>query len=240
MSEKTSPAAEKSPPEKPKELKKHNFPGALIVAEGLDGSGKTTQLTLLQRFLENKGYAVIYTERRESRLLARAIGAAKEAKTLTPLTYSLIHLADFCDRWERLIITSLQAGKVVLVDKYIFTSFARDAARELERDWTAKNYEFACLPDVTFYLRLTPEEAVKRVLLDRQAGYYDTGMDMGLSSRERTSHVSFYKLISKEYENLSSTFAFTAVDAMQPIHQIQTSIRKTVLPLIQQKLGPEE
>ncbi len=113
----------------------HHFPGRLIVVEGIDGSGKSTQLSLLHKWLESKGYGVVFSEWNSSPLVKDTTKYGKKKKMLTPATFSLIHSTDFADRTERSILPLLKAGAVVLCDRYIYTAFARDVARGMDREW---------------------------------------------------------------------------------------------------------
>ncbi|HVB98973.1 MAG TPA: hypothetical protein VNJ12_06520, partial [Candidatus Dormibacteraeota bacterium] len=139
------PKAEKKPP--------RNYPGALVVVEGIDGSGKSTQLHLLQRWLEVGGYRTHFTEWNSSPLVATATKRGKRRRSLTPVTFSLIHAADFADRYERQILPLLRSGHLVLADRYIYTAYARDGARGCPAPWLRNLYRFATTPDIVFYFR---------------------------------------------------------------------------------------
>src|SRR6202051_5249909 len=127
------------------------FPGRLIAVEGLDGSGKSTQIFLMKRWLELQGLKVFFSEWNSSEIVKSATSKGKKRELLTPTTFSLIHATDFADRYERHLLPLLRAGYVVLCDRYIFTALARDAVRGVDRDWVEQLYSFAVLPDVTFY-----------------------------------------------------------------------------------------
>src|ERR1700691_1808356 len=128
-----------------------NFPGRLLAVEGLDGSGKSTQIYLVKRWLELEGYRVFFTEWNSSILVKKSNMKAKKRQPLTPTTFSLIHATDFADRYERQILPLLRAGHIVLADRYIFTALARDAVRGVDREWGFELYSFAAHPDITFY-----------------------------------------------------------------------------------------
>ena len=161
---------------------KHNFPGRLFIVEGIDGSGKSTQLSLLHRWLESEGYPVVFSEWNSSPLVKKVTTRGKKKKLLTPRTFSLIHATDFADRSEHQILPPLKAGSVVLADRYIYTAFARDVARGVDRDWVRCLYEFAAQPTIAFYFRVDLEEAISRLRSGR-AGfkYYEAGADVGFS-----------------------------------------------------------
>src|SRR6201982_1770646 len=151
-------AAIKSP------IPKRQYPGALIVVEGTDGSGKSTQLYLLKRWLEIGGYRVHFTEWNSSPLVKSATRRGKQRRLLTPTTFSLLHAADFADRCERQIMPLLQGDYLVLADRYIYTAFARDAARGCSPHWLRNLYSFAPTPDITFYFRAPLDVAVNRIV----------------------------------------------------------------------------
>ncbi len=150
------------------------YPGALIVVEGTDGSGKSTQLYLLKRWLEIGGYRLHFTEWNSSPLVKSATRRGKQKRLLTPTTFSLLHAADFADRCERQIMPLLQGDYLVLADRYVYTAFARDAARGCSHRWLRNLYRFAPVPDITFYFRAPLEVAVDRILSGRpKLKYYE-------------------------------------------------------------------
>ncbi len=160
----------------------HRIPGRLFVVEGIDGSGKSTQLMLLHQWLKAEGYGVVFSEWNSSPLVKDTTKRGKKKQLLTPATFSLIHATDFADRTERNIIPLLKAGAVVLCDRYIYTAFARDASRGMDPEWIRELYAFAVKPTIAFYFRVPLEIAMKRIN-DGRAGFkfYEAGMDLGLS-----------------------------------------------------------
>src|ERR1700757_4832765 len=134
-----------------KTFAEQNFPGRLIAVEGLDGSGKSTQIYLVKRWLELEGYRVFFTEWNSSILVKKSTTKGKKRQLLTPTTFSLIHATDFADRYERQILPLLRAGYLVLCDRYFYTAFARDAVRGCPRAWLRNLYGFARRPDLTFF-----------------------------------------------------------------------------------------
>ena len=155
---------------------KHSVPGRLFVVEGIDGSGKSTQLSLLYKWLESEDYAVVFSEWNSSPLVKKVTRRGKKKKLLTPMTFSLIHATDFADRTEHQIIPSLKAGSVVLADRYIYTAFARDVARGVDREWVRGLYGFAVEPTVGFYFRVTLDEAICRLRTGRaEFKFYEAG-----------------------------------------------------------------
>jgi len=207
----------------------HRFPGRLFIVEGIDGSGKSTQLSLLHKWLESKGYRVVFSEWNSSSLVKDTTKLGKKKKMLTPSTFSLIHATDFADRTERSILPLLKAGAVVLCDRYIYTAFARDVARGMDRDWVRELYGFAVEPTVAFYFRVPLETAIRR-LLDARDGFkfYEAGMDLGLSDDPEESFRLFQGRIIKEYEKMIPEFGLTVVDATLPIEVQQAQVRTIV------------
>ena len=162
------------------------MPGKLIAVEGLDGSGKSTQIYLVKRWLELRGLKVLFTEWNSSVVVKGATKKGKKRNLLTPTTFSLIHCTDFADRYERQILPLLSAGYIVLADRYIYTAFARDVVRGCDPQWVRNMYGFAVEPDITFFFQLPLETALGRILDGRPTlKYHEAGMDLGLSDDPR-------------------------------------------------------
>jgi dTMP kinase len=203
--------------------------GKLIAVEGLDGSGKSTQIYLLHQWLLGLGCKVFFSEWNSSSIVRGATKKGKKKQLLTPTTFSLIHATDFADRYERQILPMLKAGYIVLCDRYIYTSFARDGVRGCDPQWLRKLYGFAKKPDVTFYFRLPLETALSRILVGRaQLKYFEAGMDMGLSKDLYESFRLFQKLIMENYEQMADEFQFTTVDASRLIPVQQEIMRSFI------------
>ena len=210
-------------------MKKHNCPGRLIAVEGLDGSGKSTQIYLLKRWLELEGHKVFFTEWNSSLLVKSATKKAKKRNLLTPATFSLIHCTDFADRYERQIWPLLRAGYIVLADRYYFTAFARDVARGCDLEWVKNSYSFATVPDITFYFRVDPTIAIDRILEGRPTlKYHEAGMDLNLSKDPYESFRIFQGMVHKAYENMIDVFNFTTIEAAQSADIQQRRVRKIV------------
>ena len=159
-----------------------NFPGRLIAVEGLDGSGKSTQIYLLKRWLEAEGIKVYFSEWNSSELVKSATSKGKKRELLTPTTFSLIHATDFADRYERHLVPLLRAGYIVLCDRYVFTAFARDVTRGCPAEWVRGNYSFACAPDLTMFFKADLEVSLNRILEGRpKLKFFEAGMDLNLS-----------------------------------------------------------
>ena len=203
--------------------------GVLIAVEGLDGSGKSTQVHLLHRWLRGLGVRVHFTEWNSSTLVRGATRRAKKRQLLTPTTFSLVHATDFADRYERQILPMLRADSVVLCDRYVFTSYARDRVRGCDPAWLRSMYEFARRPDLTLYFRVPLETALGRILEGRpRLKYFEAGMDLGLSPDIVESFRMFQKLVREEYEELAAEFGFSAIDATANVHTQQQLVRRAV------------
>ncbi len=208
---------------------KHRFPGRLFTVEGIDGSGKSTQLLLLQKWLESEGYVVSFSEWNSSPLVRDVTRRGKKKEMLTPMTFSLIHATDFADRTEHQIIPPLKAGAVVLADRYIYTAFARDVSRRVNRDWVRELYRFAVKPTVGFYFRISLDEAMKRILGGRDAlKPYEAGMDLGLSDDIEESFRIFQSRILEEYDKMIDEFGLVVIDATRSIEAQQAQVREIV------------
>jgi dTMP kinase len=204
----------------------HSFPGKLIAVEGLDGSGKSTQLYLIKRWLELQGCRVYFTEWNSSVLVRKATSKGKKRQLLTPTTFCLIHATDFADRYERQILPLLRAGYLVLADRYLYTALARDAVRGLDREWILKLYDFAVKPDMTFYFEVPLDVSLKRILDSRPSlKYHEAGMDMGWSTDPYESFRIFQGRILKEYDSMKKPFGFTLIDAKKEIPVQQAEVR---------------
>ena len=208
---------------------KHTFPGRLFIVEGIDGSGKSTQLSLLHRWLESEGHPVVFSEWNSSPLVKNVTRRGKKKKLLTPMTFSLIHATDFADRTEHQIIPPLKAGSLVLADRYMYTAFARDVARGVDREWVKGLYEFAVKPTVGFYFRVTLDEAIRRLRAARvKLKFYEAGADVGLADDLEESFRIFQSRIIEEYESMVEEFGLVVIDASLPIEEQQTQMRKVV------------
>lgn len=211
------------------------YPGKLFTVEGIDGSGKSTQLSLLHQWLQNEGYGVFFSEWNSSPLVKSTTRRGKTKQILTPTTFSLIHATDFADRIEREILPPIKAGAIVLADRYIYTAFARDVARGINPQWVRKLYQFAIKPTIAFYFKLPLNIALERILSSRaEIKYYEAGMDLGLSSDIKQSFKLFQEKILIEYEKMIDEFDLTVVDATLPINEQQKKVREVVLRKIKE------
>jgi dTMP kinase len=205
------------------------FPGRLIAVEGLDGSGKSTQIYLLKRWLELQGLKVFFSEWNSSTLVKNATSKGKKRELLSPTTFSLIHATDFADRYERQLVPFLRAGYIVLCDRYIFTAFARDTVRGCPEKWVRGIYSFAALPDLVFFFKAPLETSLQRILDGRpQLKYFEAGMDLRLSTDPYESFRIFQGRILEQYLAMSADFKFLVIDANQPIEEQQSVVRDLV------------
>lgn len=206
-----------------------SVPGRLIAVEGLDGSGKSTQVYLLKRWLELQGLRVFFTEWNSSLIVKKATKKGKKRQLLTPTTFSLIHCTDFADRYERQVLPLLEAGYLVLADRYIYTAFARDCVRGCTPGWVRNLYSYAVRPFITFYFKVPLTTALDRILAGRPTlKFFEAGMDMGLSEDPYESFRLFQERISTQYDSMTDEFDFTVVDATQRIEVQQDQVRTIV------------
>lgn len=205
------------------------FPGRLIAVEGLDGSGKSTQVYLLKRWLELQGLRVFFSEWNSSELVKNATSKGKKRELLSPTTFSLIHATDFADRYERQVVPLVRAGYIVLCDRYIFTAFGRDTVRGCPPEWVRGIYNFAALPDLVFFFKASLETSLQRILEGRpQLKYFEAGMDLRLSADPYESFRIFQGRILEEYLAMSTEFHFLVIDANQQIEAQQAIVRDLV------------
>jgi dTMP kinase len=222
-----------------KEAESEKLPGRLIVVEGIDGSGKSTQLHLLDKWLRHLGQLVFSTEWNSSEVVKEITSKGKKKALLTPTTFSLLHATDFCDRYERNVLPLLRAGYFVLADRYVYTAYARDAVRGCNPKWVRKIYSFAARPDAAFYYHVPVEIAVKRILTGRpKLKYYEAGMDLNLSNDEYESYRIFQSRIIEEYKSMAATEGFRVMDGSLDIEQQQTLMRQQVIELLPANIAP--
>lgn len=206
-----------------------NVRGRLIAVEGLDGSGKSTQIHLLHQWLEGLGCKVFFTEWNSSELVKESTRKGKKRQLLTPTTFSLIHATDFADRYDRQILPMLKGGYIVLCDRYAFTSFARDAVRGCDPAWLRNLYGFARVPDILLYFRLPLEISLGRILEGRPSlKYFEAGMDLNLSPDIYESFRIFQGRVMEQYDRMAEEYKFTIIDATRKIHEQQEIVRRLV------------
>jgi dTMP kinase len=211
----------------------HHYPGKLIAVEGLDGSGKSTQIYLLKRWMEMQSLKVFFTEWNSSVLVKEATRKGKKRQLLTPTTFCLVHCTDFADRYERQVLPLLRAGYLVLADRYMYTAFARDCVRGCDPNWVRKLYSFAVVPDITFFFDTPLNVALERILGSRpKLKYFEAGMDLNLADNEYDSFRLFQGRIYAEYKRMVTSENFMVMDGMLPVEKQQLMVRK----FVQQKI----
>jgi dTMP kinase len=201
------------------------LPGHLIAIEGTDGVGRSTQIGLLRPWLELEGYAVSNTGWTRSPLLSETINEAKAGHQLTVTTFSLLYAADFADRLEHEILPALQAGFIVIADRYMYTAFARNNVMGADPAWTRDLFGMALLPDLVLYLDIDVDTLVPRVVHGKGMDYWESGMHLALGSDMFESFTRYQSGLIEEYRKLAQEFGFVTVDARLSIDDIQSQLR---------------
>src|SRR5438105_10104648 len=210
------------------------LPGRLIVIEGTDSFGRSTQLSLLRPWLESSGYAVVNTEMTRSVLAGAGLKQAKAGHTLGPITLNLFYATDFVDRFESQILPALRAGFIVLTDRYIYSLIARAVVRGADPDWIRSIYGLALKPDAIFYLKIGVEDLVPRVLQRRGFDYWGSGMDSRLGADLFESFVNYQTNLLEQFDSMVEEYGFEVIDASQPVERIAEQLKEKVLPLLPQ------
>ncbi len=203
--------------------------GRLIVVEGADGSGRSTQIALLVEWLEGGGHATVQVGLKRSTLVSEELAQAQQGNILSRTTLSLFYATDFADQLENIILPALKAGFVVLADRYIYTLMARDMVRGMDEAWLKNLYGIALEPDAVFYLNVPPEELVQRSFAKNTAlDYWESGMDLGLSRDMFDSFLQYQTAMEKTFRHLQSTYGFTIVDGMRSAEAINADLQKKI------------
>ena len=211
---------------------KNGYEGLLIVIEGTDGSGKSTQLELLKKYIQAQSYGVMVSEWKTSRLIANVIDDAKDRNLLNATTYSLLYAADFADRLENQIIPALKSGFIVLLDRYYYTALARDVVRGQDIEWVKNLYDYAPEPDLVFYLDMPVDVLLKRIIGTTGLDFYESGRDVGFSTDFYKSFEIYQKKCLEQYNNMKSEYNFKSIDGTLPIktiHNIMSDEVQTIL-----------
>ena len=211
---------------------KHGYEGLLIVIEGTDGSGKSTQLELLKKYIQAQSYGVMVSEWKTSRLIANVIDDAKERNLLNATTFSLLYAADFADRLENQIIPALKSGFIVLLDRYYYTALARDVVRGQDIEWVKNLYDYAPEPDLIFYLDMPVDVLLKRIIGTTGLDYYESGRDVGFSTDFYNSFEIYQKKCLEQYNNMKSEYNFISINgtkSIKKIHEIMSEEVQKVL-----------
>lgn len=211
---------------------KNGYEGLLIVIEGTDGSGKSTQLELLKRSLQDKSYGVMVSEWKTSRLIANVIDDAKDRNLLNATTYSLLYAADFADRLENQIIPALKSGFIVLLDRYFYTALARDVVRGQDIEWVKNLYEYAPEPDLIFYLDMPVDILLKRIIGTTGLDFYESGRDVGFSTDFYKSFEIYQNKCLEQYDKMKSVYNFESIDGTLGINEIHKIMNDEVQKLL--------
>lgn len=215
------------------------YPGRLIIVEGCDGSGKSTQIHLVHRWLQEQGYGVFFSEWNSSEIIKPFTKKAKKSHTLSPITFSLIHASDFADRYERMIWPLLRAGYIVLCDRYMYTAFARDVVRGCDPSWVRNLYRFAVKPDLALYFHAPLRVMTERVLSRTpELKYHEAGMDLGLSTDPVESFKLFQGMIQQQYDLFAEQGELRVIDATRTIPEQQQEVRALVRSVLQGYVRP--
>jgi dTMP kinase len=210
-----------------------NLSGKLIVIEGADGSGRSTQIELLKDYLEGKGHATMNVGLRRSTLVSEELQQAKQGNILGEITRSLFYATDFADQLENRIIPALKAGFIVLADRYTYTLMARDIVRGAERDWVHSLYGIALVPDLVIYLRVSPAQLVERNFRKNATlDYWEAGMDLGLSRDAFDSFMRYQRIIQKEFNLMHQEYGFHVVNGNRAVRSVASDITMRVENLL--------
>lgn len=211
----------------------HAYPGKLIVIEGTDGVGRSTQTELVRNWLAVEGYGVMVTEWKSSQLISRAIDKAKSKNALNTVTFSLLYATDLADRLHNIILPALRAGLIVIADRYYYTAFARDVVRGADPAWVRKLYGFAVEPDLVFYLKMPLEPLLRRIITTRGGlDFYESGRDIGMSTDLYQSFKLYQSKILQEYEHMVDEYNFSVVSADEPLETVQKILRDNLKKLL--------
>lgn len=213
--------------------KNHGYDGLLVVIEGTDGSGKSTQVNMLSKYIKEKCYGCTVSQWKTSRLISGVINEAKERNMLNTTTFSLLYAADYTDRLENEIIPALKAGFVVLMDRYIYTAYVRDSVRGHDINWVKNLYSYAPKPDLVFYLNVPEQDLIKRLIAKNGVlDYFESGRDIGLSTDIYNSFEIYQKRCLDEYKKLSKEYGFIELDGTKDKNEVHGIIKTKVQELL--------
>jgi dTMP kinase len=221
----------------PKRFYGHGIPGVdlerltgkLVVIEGADGSGRSTQIARLVQWLEGCGHATVQVGLKRSTLVSEELERAKQGNILSHITMSLFYATDFADQLENIILPALKAGFMVLADRYIYTLMVRDLVRGMDEVWLKNVYGVALVPDAVFYLNVPPEQLVQRNILKNQTlDYWESGMDIGLSRDMFDCFLQYQALVEKQFRRLQSTYGFTIVNGERSAEEINAELQEKI------------
>lgn len=213
-------------------VKQKELPGRLIVLEGTDGVGRSTQVALLREWLESSGYAVASSGLKRSTLAGKGIEMAQEGNVLSPMTNCLFYATDLADRLEREIIPALRAGFVVLTDRYIYSILCRTLVREVDRKWVYNVFGFALVPDRVFYLRTDLNHLIPRVLNARGFDYWESGMDFLHKGDYYENYIEYQSRVIAQFDEMAGEFDFHIIDATRSVHEVFVDLSRGIKKLI--------
>ena len=203
--------------------------GKLIVVEGADGSGRSTQIHLLVDWLESAGHSTVQVGLKRSTLVSEELDRAQEGNILSRTTLSLFYATDFADQLENIILPALRAGQMVLSDRYIYTLMARDLVRGMDAKWLKNLYGMALVPDAVFYLNVSPDDLVQRTFAKyARLDYWESGMDLGLGRDIFDSFLKYQALMAREFKRLQAIYGFHIINAHRAVEEINAELRKKV------------
>lgn len=210
-----------------------NLQGKLIVLEGADGSGRSTQIARITSWLENRGHAVVNVGIKRSYLVSEELTLAQQGNTLSRTTMSLFYATDFADQLENTIIPSLSAGFMVICDRYIYTLMARDIVRGASKKWLEELYGFALIPDIVFYLQVEPKLLVERNLEKTfTLNYWESGMDLGISDSIFDSFIKYQLKIQTEFLKMKKQYQFQLINGNRSVDCVTKTIEKKLEKLL--------
>lgn len=225
------------PHRSPKRFYGHGIPGVdpakllgkLIVVEGADGSGRSTQIARLVQWLEACGHATVQVGLKRSTLVAEELDQAQQGNILSRITLSLFYATDFADQLENVILPALKSGFMVLADRYIYTLMVRDMVRGMDEDWLRNLYGIALVPDAVFYLTVAPQELIQRNFAKNLAlDYWESGMDLGLSRDMFDSFLQYQSLVEQQFKRIQATYGFTIVDGHHSVEEVSAELQKKI------------
>lgn len=218
---------------RPPEVTDSLFPGKLLVIEGADGSGRSSQITQLAEWLELKGCAVRHMGLRRSPLLAEDIEHAKQSTLLTHTTMSLFYATDFFDQLVHEIFPALRAGYIVLADRYVYTLMVRDIVRGADPHWTRNLYGPAPIPHAVFYLQVTADQLIERNFQKNSTlDYWESGMDLGLAKDMFDSFLKYQGMLAAEFQRMQQEYGFTVINGNKDAGTIQKQLRAQIASLL--------
>lgn len=212
-----------------------DLPGKLIVIEGTDGVGRSTQIELLRIWLEEQGHAVSNTGLNRSPLTQPGLDAAKQGHTLGRVTFSLFYATDFADRLENQIIPALKAGFYVLSDRYFYSIGARDIVRGADANWVRGVYGFALVPDLVLYLKVDLDHLIHRVVNGRGFNYWESGLDLGLADNLFDSFCLYQTRLMEQFDRMAPEYGFVTVDANRDPEAICCDLKKQIARIIDEE-----